>query len=66
MNKQECISYCVNALKVMWEKHGKPTEYLKRRETYLHCKEVCAENGYVKGAFTEIWHEATKRMIFEK
>jgi len=59
MNKLECTKYCEQAIKEMWEKYSKPTEYNKRCEVYQHCKQVCKKNGYVNGAFTAIWNKAS-------
>lgn len=61
MNKNECINYCENRIKEMWEKYGKPTDYNKRREVYAHCKDVCKNNGYIGVCFISIWNAASKK-----
>lgn len=55
----ECIRYCENAMREMWERYGKPAEYGKRREVYVRCKELCKENGYVGSRFVSIWNTAS-------
>lgn len=56
---RECIRYCENAQREMWERYGKPADYSKRRETYLHCKEICKKNGYEGSRFVQIWNTAS-------
>lgn len=60
---RECVNYCMNAQREMWERYGKPAEYSKRREVYVRCKEFCKEfckeNGYVGSRFVSIWNTAS-------
>lgn len=59
MNKIECVKFCENKIKEMWNKYGNPTDYNTRHNTYLHCKDVCKTNGYIGNCFMEIWNKAS-------
>jgi len=60
MTKGDCIKYCENALENMWRTSGKPTDFNKRHEVYVHCKDVCEKNGYTGECFVSIWNTASK------
>lgn len=61
MNKRECIEYIYEQLIKAWEEHPAPTDYLKRREVYEHCKDVCKANGYVGEGFVQLWNRAVDK-----
>lgn len=61
MTKRDCVNYCETAITDMWKKYGKPTDFDKRCEVYVHCKDVCEKNGYTGECFVSIWNTALRK-----
>lgn len=63
MTKRECLDFCYEQIITARNKPiSKPIESHENiHNTYLHCKQVCAENGYVGGVFVELWNKAVDK-----
>lgn len=61
MTKRDCINYCANRIKEMWEKYGKPTDFDTRHAVYENCKKLCEFYGYTGMCFVDIWNKASRK-----
>ena len=57
MTKRDCINYCVQKMREMWDNR---TTFDERTVMYNDCKDVCKANGYTGGAFVGIWNAACR------
>lgn len=67
MNKRECVNYCYEQQAKAWNKPINKTfeNHENMQNAYLHCKQVCADNGYVGDCFVQLWNKATNRRARE-
>lgn len=62
MNKSECINFIVEKMKEQDEKRKSAKtmkEYISF-DCFEECEKVCAENGYTKDCFSDLWTRATR------
>lgn len=67
MNKTECIEFIVKMMKERDEKRKKAKtmkEYMSL-DCFEECEKVCAESGYTKDCFYDLWTRATRIIAIE-